>query len=258
MLPPVMKKILLILAMLAAVVVAALFFIGSNLDGIVKKAVETAGPPITQTTLTLDSVSLSPRSGSGALKGLTLGNPAGYTSPYAIKLGEAKLEVDPASVLTDKIHVRSIAVTGPQITIEGGLGDNNLKQIMANIDRFTAGEKTASTGDTGPKKKLQVDDFLLSGAKVDVKFALLGGKPLSVTLPDIHLTNIGNSGDGLTPGEPSKKVFRAVFEQMHPAVTAQVGKLGGLGKDIGKGTLDNAKGAVDKATGGLGDLFKKK
>ncbi len=258
MIPAVMKKILLVLAVLAVVVVAALFFIGSNLDGIVKKAVETAGPPITQTTLTLDSVSLSPRTGSGALKGLTLGNPAGYTSPYAIKLGEARLEVDPASVLTDKIHVRSIAVTGPQITIEGGLGNNNLKQIMANIDRFTAGEKSAPAGDTGTKKKLQVDDFLLTGAQVEVKFALLGGKGLSVALPDIHLTHLGSGGDGLTPGELSKKVFSAVFEQIIPAVTAQVGKLGGLGKGLVKGALDNAKGAMDKATGGLGDLFKKK
>lgn len=253
-----MKKILLVLAVLAVVVVAALFFIGSNLDGIVKKAVETAGPPITQTTLTLDGVSLSPRSGSGALKGLTLGNPTGYSSPYAIKLGEAKLEVDPASVLTDKIHVRSIAVTGPQITIEGGIGDNNLKKILANIDSFTAGEKSGATSNTGPKKKLQVDDFLLSGAKVDVKFALLGGQPLSVTLPDIHLTNLGTSGDGITPGELSKKVFSAVFEQVIPAVTAQLGKLGNLGKEFGKGAMGNAKGAVDKAAGGLGNLFKKK
>jgi len=253
-----MKKFLLVLVVLAVVVIAALFLVGSNLDGLVKKAIETAGPPITQTTLTIGGVSLSPRSGSGALKGLIIGNPSGYTAPYAIKLGEAKLEVAPASLLTDKIHIKSIAVTGAQITIEGGLGDNNLKQILANIDRFTAGEKSAPAGDAGSKKKLQVDDFFLSGAQVDVKFALLGGKALSVPLPDIHLTNLGSSGEGMTPGELSKKVFGAVFEQVVPAVTAQLGKLGSLGKDLGKGAVDNAKGALDKAAGGLGDLFKKK
>lgn len=232
-----MEKFLLVLVVLAIVVIAALFLVGSNLDGLVKKAIETAGPPITQTTLTVEGVSLSPLSGSGAIKGLIIGNPSGYTAPYAIKLGEAKLEVDPVSLLTDKIHIKLIAVTGLQITIEGGLGGNNLKQILANIDRFTAGEKTAPAGEAGSKKKLQVDDLLLSGAQVEVKFALLGGKALSVPLPDIHLTNLGTSGEGMTPGELSKKVFGAVFEQVIPAVTAQLGKL---------------------AAGGLGDLFKKK
>ena len=246
-----MKKVLLIVAVLVVVAVVALFVVGSNLDGIVKKAVETAGPKITQTSVTLDGVSLSPRSGSGAIKGLTVGNPGGYSSPYAIKLGEAKLEVDPASVLSDKVHIRSIVVTEPQITIEGGLGDNNLKKILANIDSFTAGEKSGATADSGPKKKLQVDDFLLSGAKVDVRLSLLSGKPLSVTLPDIHLTNLGSGGDGITAGELSKRIFNAVLEQVIPAVTAQVGKLDGLGKDLGKG-------ALDRAAGGLGDLFKKK
>ena len=76
-----MKKVLLIVAVLVVVAVVALFVVGSNLDGIVKKAVETAGPKITQTSVTLDGVSLSPRSGSGAIKGLTVGNPSGYSSP---------------------------------------------------------------------------------------------------------------------------------------------------------------------------------
>ena len=64
--------------------------------------------------------------------------------------------------------------------------------------------------------------------------------------------------DGLTPGELAKKVFGAVFEQVIPAVTAQIGKVGDLGKDLGKGAVENAKGALDKAAGGVGDLFKKK
>ena len=51
-----MKKLLLVLAALAVVVVAALFWVGSNLDGIVKKAVVATGPKITQTTVTLDGV----------------------------------------------------------------------------------------------------------------------------------------------------------------------------------------------------------
>ena len=250
-----MKKVLIIVAVLAVVAVAALIFIGSNLGSIVKKGVETVGPRITGTTLTIDGVDLSPSSGSGTIKGFALGNPEGYKSPQAIRLGEAKLEVDPGSVLGDKVHVKSIAITDPQITIEGGLGDNNLKKILANIDAFTASEKTkAASGDSGSKVKLQVDDFTLKGARVDVKFGLLGGKGLSVPIPDIHLSQLGTGADGITPGELAKKVFSSVLDEVIPAVTAQLGKLG----DLGKGAINGAAGAADKVGKGLGDLFKKK
>ena len=222
-----------------------------------KKAIEFAGPRITQTSVTVGSVRLSPRSGGGGFHGFVVGNPSGYSTPFAIKLGDARLEVDPASVFSDKIHIRSIAVTDPQVTLEGGLSDNNLRKILANIDSFTAGDKTASSNN-GSRTKIQVDDFVLKGTKVDVKLTLLGGKAMSVSLPDIHLTNLGGGGDGLTPGELSKKVLGAIIEEVIPAVTAQVGKLGDLGKDLGKGAVDSARGTLDKAAGGFGDLLKKK
>ncbi len=86
-----MKKVLAVLAVVAVAVAVAVYFVGSNLGGIVKKAIELAAPKITQTPVTVDRVSLSPRSGSGAIEGFVLGNPAGYSSPFAMRLGEAKL-----------------------------------------------------------------------------------------------------------------------------------------------------------------------
>lgn len=246
-----MKKVLIVVGVLAVVAIVAVYLVTSNLGGIVKKAVETAGPKITQTTLTLGSVSLSPSSGSGSIKDFTLGNPEGYKSDYSVKLGEAKLEVDPASVLSDKIHIKSIVVTDPHIIIEGGLTDNNLKKIQANVESFAGSEKSAPAGDSGPKKKLQVDDFLLSGAKVEVKIGMLGNSIPALTLPDIHLTNLGSGADGITPGELAKRVFSEVFGSVFTQVAAQAGNLG-------KGALDGAKGTLEKVGGGVGDLFKKK
>ncbi len=253
-----MKKVLIVVAVLAVAVVAALYFVGSNLGGLVKKGIELAGPRITQAPVTVARVDLSPSSGTGAIHDFVVGNPDGYSAPSAVRLGQVKLEVDPASILSDKIHVKSIVVTDPRITLEGGPTDNNLKKLLANIDAFAAGEKSAPASSDSSKKKLQVDDFLLTGAQVDVKFSLLAGKSLTVSIPDIHLTNLGSGGDGITPGDLSKKVFGAIVEQVIPAVMAQVGKLGDLGKDLGKGAVNNAKGALDKAAGGVGDLFKKK
>jgi uncharacterized protein involved in outer membrane biogenesis len=248
-----MKKVLIVIGVLLVVAVVAVIVLGSSLGRIVKAAIEQFGPKFTQTSVTVDSVSLSPTSGSGTVKNLTIGNPTGYTTPYAIRLGEATLSIDPQTILKDKVVIKSIRVVDPDINIEGGLGDNNLKKIMANLDSFTATEKGKPAEDTGAKKKLEVDDFVLTGAKVNVKFAMLGGAGTTVPLPDIHLSNLGAGPDGITPGELAKEVIGEITSKTLSTVASQVGNLG-------KGATDAAKGLLNGATktgGGALDNAKK-
>lgn len=245
------RKALLAFGVAAVLGVAAAFFLFGNLDGIVKKAVEAVAPKMTQTTVTLASVHLSPSSGAGEVQGLVIGNPEGYKSEFAIRVGHAALALDPKSVLSDKIHITQVLVTEPEINIEGGLGDNNLKRILANVQRFAGDEKSAkSSAPGGSGKKLQVDEFTLTGARVAVRFGILGGRGLTLPVPDIHLTNLGSGSDGITPGDLMEKVFGALLDSTTSAVgkgiAGAVGAVGGA-----------AKGGLDKAAAGIGNLFKK-
>jgi hypothetical protein len=247
-----MKKVAILVAVIVAAVVVFLAVGVSGLDSLVAKAIETVGPKITKTTVTVAGVSLSPTSGSGEIRGLIVGNPEGYTSPHSIEFGSAKVALDPKSVMGDKVHIVSVAVTDPVLTIEGGLGDNNLKKILANAQSFAGLDKSKPAGDTssGASKKLQVDDFTLTGAKVAVKFTILGGKGLEVPIPDIHLSGLGTGPEGITAGDLAQKVIGAMYEATIPAVgKAIAGAAGGIG--------DAAKGGVEKAAQGIGNLFKK-
>jgi len=109
-----------------------------------------------------------------------------------------------------------------------------------------------------PGKKLQVDEIVISNAKINLSMTILGGKSATVPLPEIKLTNLGQGADGVTPAEVIKVVMKDVMGKTTTAVT---GYLSGAGKAL----LDGAKGvggaAADAAKGvtkGLGDLFKKK
>src|SRR5262245_35458991 len=191
-----MKKILIRMVLIALVCLVGLIIVLTlSLGSIIKKGVETVGPQITKTEMKLDSASISALSGSGTLKGFLLGNPEGYKTPSAIKVGEISVGLKPVSVLSDKIHVTHVRVQAPEITFEGTVGTkNNLSKIMENVDAATggAGKSTdKSQGDKSASRKLQVDDFLISGAKVNVSMTLLGGKSVDVPLPDIHLTGLG-------------------------------------------------------------------
>ena len=238
------KKIVRILVVLAVLVVGLLVVVYCSLNSVVKKGVETVGPLATKAPVNLSGVSLSPFSGKGVLKGLVIGNPAGFKSESAIRVGSASLVVEPSSLLSDKIIVRSVRVEGPEITFEGGLSGSNLSAILANIEAFAALDK-AATKDKKPKK-LQVDEFIITGGKINLSLTLLGGKSATVPLPDIHLTGLGQSAEGITPAEAASLVFKAVFDKTTTAVT---GAAGGLGKGVTDG--------ASKALKGLGDLFKK-
>ena len=66
----------------------------------------------------LKDVDLSPFSGAGQLQGLLVGNPPGFKTAEAIKVGSVGVKIEPRSVLGDKVIVRSIKMEAPEITFE--------------------------------------------------------------------------------------------------------------------------------------------
>lgn len=265
-----MKKILLriCIVVLALIIIAALgvhFF----LDSAVKRGVETVGPKLTKTDVKLGGVNISLISGSGKLKGLVIGNPEGYKTAQAISVGNASLELKPGTVFSDKLVITSINVQSPEITFEGsikGLGiKDNLQQILDNVNGSTSGSKGTNVSVSGatPKeekkanKKLEVDDFQITGAKLDASINGMEGKTLTLTLPTIQLTNLGTGPDGITVAELTKKVIAAIKDAAEKEVASNAGNLTKGAENLTKGLGTNATGGVNNVTKGIGNLFKK-
>lgn len=252
------KKLLYLLLAGVALVVVGLIVLVSRLDTLIKNGVATVGSKMTQTEVRLDGVKLSLLGGRGQIRGFLVGNPPGYKSPSALRLGELSLELVPKSLFSDKIHVRSIAMVGPEITLEGGLKENNLTKILANVQQFSGPGATNQTASTGAPKKLQVDAITVRGAKVTASLNALGGQPLSYTLPDLELSNLGQGPEGITPAELTQRLLDLVF---NPALTS----LGDQGSNLGRQAVDAAaQRAQDalkdpaKALQGVSDLLRKK
>ena len=256
-----MKKLWVkILLVLVALVILAVVLGFVFLDSIVQRSVETVGPAIAKVEVKLAGARISPFSGRGELKGLVVGNPPEYKTPEAIKVGEVGLSVVPSSVMGNKVIVRSVKVVGPEITFEGSLSGNNLSKILENVQGTEAKPQPQTKEETKAKtRKLQVDDFLISGGKVHVNATLLGGKSATVPLPEIHLTNLGQGPEGITPSELVSKVLKEVTDATLKAVGAAMGDVGKQVtedvKNLGTGTVEQAGKSVK---GVVGDLFKKK
>jgi hypothetical protein len=256
------KKIFWVFTIGLIVIVAALA-LAFCLDGIVKRGVEQIGPKITKVSINLDEVRIGLLTGSARVKKLVVGNPGGYKAPNAISVGLAEVGVNSFSVLSDKIVVRSIHIESPEITFEGGLGGNNLSQILDNVNGAAQQGGPVSTNSAGkpkPSKKIEVDDFLITGARVHVILTGLGGKEMTLPLPEIHLTNLGRGDDGLTPTELTRAVFTAVISSTTKAVGDAITNLNLTKgaeqlKQAGQGLLNN--NGLNNAAKSIGNLFKK-
>ncbi|MBI4062873.1 MAG: hypothetical protein HY401_01050 [Elusimicrobia bacterium] len=226
---------------LGAIVLVVLYF---NLGAIVKTAVETFGPRVTQTEVRVRSVALSPFSGRGRVKGVFIGNPPGFKTPSAFELSEVLIEVDLKSFGADKVVIKKIVVEGPVITIEGGLSSNNLSKIQKNAQAFSPAP--VGSRDKKPQKetRLEIGLFAVKNGRVNVSLTGMGAKTLKVSLPDMEIKDIGKQGKGATAGEAAQKIMGAVIKAA-------------LGAGAGAGTLtatqDAAEGALNKIKG----LFKK-
>jgi len=235
--------------------VAGYFFLGS----IVKTGVEKVGPRVTKTDVKLKTATLSLFSGSGELKNFVVANPEGYKTPSAIQVGSVAVSVQPGSVMSGKVIVHSIKMIAPEITFEGTLSGNNLSKLLDNIKGSSEQDKQAPKEQKSSSKKLQVDDFLLTGAKVNLSTTLLGGRSATISIPEIHITNLGQGTDGITAAELAERVFSEITQKTIAAVTSEIGNLGKGATDLIKGAAGtNMAPTLDKATKGIGDLFKKK
>jgi hypothetical protein len=211
-----MKKwILICFAAFLLIVVGVVVFSLSRLGPIIKAAVNTYGPEITKTDVKLGDVNLSLLSGQAKLKNFYLGNPKGFRSPDAMKVGSILVDVDENTLIKETIIIKRIEVIRPQITYERNARTDNFQAILNNITQSAKSSKPTSAKSQSAKsagnKKIIIKDFQLKGGQVKLAASLLGQEKSLVTqLPDIHLTDIGEKKGGIKPEE----AFRLIFAEL--------------------------------------------
>jgi len=268
-----MKKIIVrVLIALLVLIVLAVLAVSLFLDDAVKRGIETVGPRLTKVDIEVNSVKLSLMSGSGKIKGLVVGNPEGYKTASAIKVGTIGLSLNPGSLLSDKVVIKSIDIEAPEITFETDFKGNNLKKIQSNLDEATSSGKAepvkpapAAEGQTKEEKKeekaanrkLEVDDLVITGGKVHVSVTALQGQTATVPLPEIHLTDLGKGPDGITATELAKVVIKAIEDEAAKSATGAVGDLSKQAGALTKGLGNNTTNAIDNISKGLGGFLKK-
>jgi len=258
-----MKKGILIGGGFAVLAVAAVVFFWSNVGSIIKAAVEKYGSEITQARVTLEGADVSATSGEGSLKGLVVGNPAGFKTDSAFRLGAVSLKVDTGTITSDTIVIKEVVIQAPEVTYELAAGGSNLDVLKRNVDAFTAkmggGSSPAASSDGGGKK-LIIENLYVRDGRVDVSAAFLQGRKMGAALPTIHLKDIGKEKQGAGPGEVAEKVIAAITGAAGKAVGTlnldDLAKAAGQQLDAVKGQAAGATEALKEGAAGATDALK--
>jgi hypothetical protein len=248
-----MRRVLLLGALLVLVVGAfVLIRIGSNLESIVARAIESYGTRAAGVPVRVGSVDLALTEGKGTIRGLRVGNPAGYASGDAFRLGEITIQVDPKSITGTPIAIPQIRVIAPEVNAEfDAKGKSNLQTILDHVkSQGAGGGESEATPEAGEPIRLAVGRFVFEEGMLRGDASALTGDAddsFETTLPSLKLNNIGGSG-GATPSEISETILTAFLHQTTKSVVAYQAQRAvekKLGGDLGKGVGKLLRGALE-------------
>ena len=278
------KRSVLRTVALTIIIVLLLFSLTFEFFGnkAIKVAIETAGTNTLNVAVTLDKIALSPLAGSVKIDNLVVANPEGYENLTMLELGEAKVDLQTTSLLSDIVNIQELKLDGMIFTIEQKGLTNNLKEILDSLPKKEEAPKEEPKEKPSKKegKKLHIDTLEITNVTVRAKLIPLPGKidTVEFKLPAIKRTDIG--GKDKEPVDLAELV-KIIFDEISKAIAETgtkylpkdiagsikniLGKTPEQLKDIGGKTLDVSKEALEKTkdlgkdvSEGLKGLFKKK
>ncbi len=261
-----MKKIILLGgAVVLLLLVGFIVTLFLSIDSIIETAVNEYGPEVTLTEVHLDSANIGIFSGSGELNGLVVGNPVnrGFKPKNLFAMDQIRISIDTSSLTSDTIVIKEVAIISPKITYElKDFSESNFDGLLKNIAQTTgnkgkAEKKDEPEGEAAPAKKIIIENLIVTGAVITADITGMPGEGMDISLPDIHLTDIGKEEGGATPAETAEILVSAIYEGMQTAFAESgdfIMKGGQWVMDSGAQAAEEAAKAVEDISEGAGDV----
>lgn len=225
-----------IAVLIIIVVVAAVAYVFFNLNYLVKDAVETYGPQVTNTSVNLQSVDIKPLDGSGVLNSLVIGNPSGFDGDHLLKANNVKLQIDPRTVSNDVIVIKDITIDGVDLlAVQQGL-TTNLQEMLKNLQGASSKDESSSA-DESKEVRLMVENLRFQNNTISLNTESYGS--YTVNLPEIVQSNLGTVSKGLTPKELGVAIVTPFIERAKDAAESRIKEI------VKEKVTDKAKAKID-------------
>lgn len=199
------------------------YWLHHNVDALVKRAIEHYVSQMTAAKVQVEAVQINSADGAGVVRGLVVGNPAGFRSDHALKVGIIDVAVDLRTLADPVLVIKRIVIESPDVIYEKNTTQTNFEAIQQNIAQALASgsasagaAKDGSTGGSGAsrQRRLIVEELAIRHAHAQAQAPGLMGRSVSATLPDVELRHLGRAEGGLTPAQLGQVVARAISQRL--------------------------------------------
>jgi len=237
------KVIIIPLIIILVIICGGLAYLLTNLNFLVKYAIEKYGSQATQTAVRVKGVQISLKEGAASIEGLTVANPAGFKAKHAFSLGEIGVDIDLHSLKSETIRIDEIVIRAPEIFMEVNQDNkNNLKELMKNLP--TGGQKQSSSGKTEKaegESQLFIRRILFEKARLYVEIIPLN-KTYDLKMRSIEMRNLRGTPAQIATQVISKLSNQALAEIKRKGVDQAAGKV----RDYTKSQLNKQKNKLGK------------
>lgn len=213
--------------------------------GLVKTKIAELTQEATGTSVTIGGLDLNAFRGYIQIQDIRIGNPPGYKSETAFEIKTLTVRVQPKSLLTDTILVRSVNIEQPFVSYEmKSARTSNIREIQENIERYAAAQESDAPGE---KKTVKIDALHIRRGKVRVGATLLGGRGVTVSMPETTITDIDTAKDEEQAASLPVVLARILRTVLGTAghvvseVSQEAGGAGSAASDAAKGLLEGLK-----------------
>jgi len=203
-------KVILITSIIILVIIGGgLAYLLTNLNFLVKFAIEKYGSQTTQTAVRVRSVQIRLKDAAGRIEGLTVANPPGFKAKNAFSLGEIGVDIDLHSLRSETIGIDEIIIRAPEIFVElNQERKNNLKELMNNLPSGSQ-KQSSSGGKEKPSKNtyLYIHRILFEKARLFAEIVPVN-KTYDLKMRSIEMRNLRG-----TPEQIAAQVVSRLSEQ---------------------------------------------
>ena len=225
--------------------------------------VAAAGGAVTGTKISVGKVGLNPFSGNLTVKQVKIGNPEGYSSNDLFAVESLVVDLKMSSLNSDTIVIDNIEIQDPLIRYETQKGKSNFDTVMDKLnqgkeaepaEKKETAEKKADGQKAEPGKKVVIKRFHLAGAKVVAASGLLNGKGITLPVPELTLTGIGEKSGGVTTLEALNEIIQGTGKQSIQAVQGSVTEVADSISKEAQSAAKEIEGSVKEAKEAAKDL----
>lgn len=204
-------KLIVVGILLIAAVIASVLLVG-RLEPTIISTIESYGEASTGTEVRLRAANVSVRESSGTLSGLSIGNPEGYETDFALQLDEIRLDVEPESLVSGPLVLNEIVVSGATLNAEQRGDSSNLTEILDRMEQGDQGETSAESNG-----RIIIDRFRLEGGRITLTSELLAEEQY-VDLPEVRVEDVGRSTGGVSYDETTEALLTPILAAARSAV----------------------------------------